>query len=268
MTKIWINNKIVEAGDAKISIFDRGFLYGDGLFETMRSYGGKIFKIDEHLSRLFDSSKALNINIPYSKRKLREASYNSIKRNALKDAYIRITVTGSENVIILIKEFSGRPRKNYIDGTSATVSKITLNEHSPLAGKKTLNFLNYLLAKEDARHSGYDEAILLNTKGNVAEGATSNIFLVKNGKLLTPSLNDGILPGITRRTVIGLAKKLKIAVAEKHISRKELMSADEVFLTNSLAELLPVIKINRTVIGNGQPGAITKLLYAAYRQTI
>ena len=266
--KVWINGKLTDAKDAKVSVFDRGFLYGDGLFETMRSYDGKIFKIDEHLSRLFDSSEALKINIPYSKKRLREASYNSIKRNSLKDAYIRITVTRDENVIILTKEFSGYLRRNCIDGISAQVSKIVLNEHSPLAGKKTLNFLNYLLAKEDARANGYGEAILLNTKDNVAEGSTSNIFLIKNRKLLTPPLNDGILPGITRRTVIDLAKKLRIAVAEKHVSSEELISADEVFLTNSLVELLPIIKVNRTTIGNGKPGPVTKVLHATYQKMV
>ena len=264
--KVWINGKMVNAKDAKISVLDSGFLYGDGLFETMRSYDGKIFKLDKHLSRLFDSSKALKINISYSKEVLRKALYNCIKRNVLKNAYIRITATRDGNVIIITKEFSPYPCRNYINGISAKVSKIALNEHSPLAGKKTLNFLNYLLAKEDAKASGYDEAILLNTKGNVAEGATSNIFLVKNRKLLTPSLDDGILSGITRRTVIELSEKLKIAVTEKHLSCKELLSANEVFLTNSLAELLPVIKINRTIISNGKPGTITKLLHAAYRE--
>jgi len=266
--KVWMNNKMIDAKDAKISVFDKGFLYGDGLFETMRAYGCSIFKIDEHLSRLFDSAKALKIHIPYSKKCLREAAYNSIKRNRSKDAYIRITVTKGGNVIILTKEFKGYPRGNYIDGTSAKVSKITLNEHSPLAGKKTLNFLNYLVAKEDARASGYDEAILLNTKGDVAEGATSNIFLVKNGRLFTPSLDSGVLPGITRRMVIMLAKEKKIAVTEKHLSCKELISADEVFLTNSLAELLPVIKVGRAKIGRGRPGEVTKLLHAAYRQLV
>lgn len=264
--KVWINGKLTDRKNAKIPVFDRGFLYGDGLFETMRAYDGKVFKLDEHLSRFFDSSKAMNIHIPYSKKELLKASYNSIKRNALKNAYIRITVTRDENVIILTKKFSPYPRGNYLDGISAKISRIALNEHSPLAGKKTLNFLNYLLAREDARASGYDEAILLNTKGNVAEGATSNIFSVKNGKLLTPPLDDGILPGITRRTVITLAKKLKIAVAEKHLYRKELTSANEVFLTNSLAELLPVIKVDHTVIGNGKPGPVTKLLHAAYKK--
>jgi len=266
--KVWINGRFTDSRDAKISVFDRGFLYGDGLFETMRAYAGSIFSLDEHLARLFNSSKNLRIKIPYSKKELREASYNIIKRNAVKDAYIRITVTRGGNVIIITKEFSGYPRRDYIYGTSAKVLEMTLDEHSPLAGMKTLNRLSYLLAKESAKAGGYGEAILLNTKGDVAEGATSNLFLVKNGRLLTPSLDSGILPGITRRTVIALAKELKIPVIEKHLSYKELILADEVFLTNSLAELLPLIKVDRAKIGRGRPGEVTKLLHAAYRKMI
>lgn len=266
--KVWLNGKFTDSRDAKISVFDRGFLYGDGLFETMRAYAGSIFLPDEHLARLFNSSKNLGIKIPYSKKELREASHSSIRRNRLKDAYIRITVTRGGNAIILTKEFEERPRRDYIDGASAKVSSMRSNEHSPLAGMKTLNFMNYLIAKEEAKAGGYGEAILLNTKGDVAEGATSNIFLVKNGRLLTPSLDSGILPGITRRAIIGIASRLKIAVVEKHVLYKELSTANEVFVTNSLIEVLPVVKIDSGLIGNGRPGNVTKLLHVLYRRMI
>lgn len=266
--KVWINNKFVDARDAKISVFDRGFLYGDGLFETMRAYRGSIFLLDRHLSRLFDSAKAIRMHIPYSKKALREASCDSIERNGLKDAYIRITVTRGGSVIILTKKIKARPRSDYINGISVKVSKIVLNENSPLAGKKSLNYLNYLLAKEDAMRDGCGEAILFNTKGDVAEGATSNIFLVKNKKLITPSLDSGILPGITRQTVIAIAKKMKISVIEKRVLPKELMSADEAFITNSIMELLPVKNIGHAKIGRGRPGEMTKLLHAAYRKML
>ena len=264
-----------------ISVFDRGFLYGDGLFETMRSYNGKVFKLDEHLSRLVSSANIVKIKIPLSKIMLKEAIYKNLKAKRLKDAYIRLTVTRGEGafslkpsapakpkIIIIVKKYEPNPERFYSRGISAKISDIRQNEHSPLSGIKSLNFLNYVLARMRAQDEGFNEAILMNTKGHIAEAATSNIFLVKNGKLITPSLDSGILPGITRRAVIGIAKELGIGVSERPVFPKDLIHSNEVFLTNSMSEILPVVKIGRAVIGKGLPGDITKLLHSAYKNAI
>jgi branched-chain amino acid aminotransferase len=279
--KAWINGKFLDVGEAKISVFDRGFLYGDGLFETMRSYGGNIFKLAEHLSRLFYSSKVIKLKIPYSKRTLEGALYKILKVNRLDDAYIRLTLTRGDgpftlkkdgrsrpNVVISAKEFRGYPQRFYSAGINAQISDIRQDERSPLSGIKTLNFLGHILARMRTQEDGFNEAIITNTEGRIAEAATGNIFLVKRRLLLTPSLDSGILPGITRGVVIRIAKGLKIRVSEKPISAGGLISADEVFLTNSLAEILPVVKIGRAEIGKGRPGEITKLLHASYRKMV
>ncbi|MDD5436431.1 MAG: aminodeoxychorismate lyase [Candidatus Omnitrophica bacterium] len=272
-----INNQT----SGRISVFDRGFLYGDGLFETMRSYDGNIFKFDEHLSRLFYSAKILRIKIPDSKEKLRKAVCGTLKKKHLKNAYIRITVTRGEgafslkrgrrskpNVIIIIKEYEGYPETFYSRGITAAISHIRQDEFSPLSGIKSLNFLNHILARLDAQRKGFDDAILRNIKGDIAEGATSNIFLVKRGRLITPSLDSGILPGITRKNIIRIAKKLGIFVEERAVLCADLARADEVFFTNSLAELLPVVKIGPEPVGGGKPGRITKLLHVSYRKMV
>ncbi len=279
--KIWINNKIFSAKNAKISVFDRGFLYGDGIFETMRCYGGKIFKLSEHLARLFHSAKTVNIKVPYSGIKLAKAVNKTLEFNKSKDAYARITVTRGEsafslaggaeigsNVVITVKEFTGYPGRFYSSGITAKISQIRQNEKSDLSKIKSANFLNHILARIDAQNEGFDEAILMNIAGDVAEAVTSNIFLIKKEALITPSLDSGILPGITRSAVIRIALNLGMKVRERRVSRKELLSADEIFLTNSLAEILPVVKIGSVKVGAGCPGRITKLLHKAYRQMV
>ena len=170
--------------------------------------------------------------------------------------------------MIIAKKYEGNPAQFYSRGISAKISDIRQNEYSPLSGVKSLNFLNYILARIRAQDEGFDEAILMNTKGHIAEAATSNIFLVKDGKLVTPSLDSGLLPGITRKAVIRIAEKLGIGVSERQICRKELPGSDEIFLTNSLSEILPVVKIGRALIGKGSPGDITKLLHAAYKRML
>ncbi|MDD5428730.1 MAG: aminodeoxychorismate lyase [Candidatus Omnitrophica bacterium] len=263
----------------KISAQDRGFLYGDGIFETMRVYDGKVFKLNEHIARLFAAAEVVNIKIPVSAAELKRELYRALKKNRSKDASLRVTVTRGEGpftlteekrpkptIMITAKKFGGYPPAFYSRGIRAEISDIRQNEHSPLAGIKSLNFLNYILARMRARKGGFDEAIILNTAGFVAEAAASNIFLVKGKKILTPSLDSGALPGITRSLVMGIAKKLGLKAEERPISPKELYGAGEVFLTSSLAEVLPVTKIGRRNIGKGSPGAVTKLLHASYKK--
>ena len=277
MSKIWINGKFVDSDKAKISVFDRGFMYGAGVFETMRSYSGRVFKLDRHMNRLFRSLDIIKIKHKYSKKYLREAIYKSLKINRLSGAYIKLIVTRGEgisykdifspNVVITAKDFEGYPGWMFNVGLSANITGVQ-NEESITSRIKTLNYLPYILAREEAKRRGFNEAILTNTKGCITEGATSNIFVVKNKGLITPSEISGILPGITRGVIIKIAKKMRISVREKLISRRELLNADEIFLTNSLAEVLPVTKVDSKRIGSGLVGDITKLLHISYQKEV
>ena len=280
--KAWINGRFIDIDKAKVSIFDRGFLYGDGAFETMRGYAGIIFRLDEHLNRFFDSLKVLRIRPPYDKRYLKKALYKSLKINNIKNAYIRLSMTRGEgrfdighkgaftpNVVVATKEFEEYPAWMYRDGLSAKIVKgISRNERSILSNIKSLNFLTFILARLYAKEAGFDEAILMNAKGHIAEAATSNVFLVKREKLVTPSLASGILPGITRGVIIEIAKRLKIRVMEKLVTRRELLDADEIFLTNSLAEVLPVTRVDSSKIASGRVGDLTKLFRISYQKQV
>ena len=280
-TKVWVTDKFVAEGDARVSVFDRGFMYGDGVFETMRSYAGIVFKLDEHISRLYTSLRVLGIRPPHAKERMKAIVNRSLKVNSLKSAYIKIVVTRGEgrfgigykdafkpNVVVVAKNFDGYPGWMFEKGISAEVAGIRQNDQSVLSRVKSLNFLGYILARFEAKDMGYDEAILENTSGHVAEAATSNIFLVKKDTLVTPSVLSGILPGIARATVIGIARKIGMPVKEKTVLRKDLLNADEVFLTNSLAEILPVTKIGPRRIGSGKPGEVTKLLRICYQKEV
>ncbi len=280
--KIWMNGRLVDIAHAKISVSDRGFLYGDGVFETMRSYAGVVFRIDAHLDRLSGSLKVARIKPPYSRKYLKKMIYKSLAANGLKSAYIRITITRGEgrfaldlkdvfrpNTVIVAKEFGEYPDRMYKRGIRAMcVNSTRQNEYSQVAGIKSINYLNHIIARLDAKGRGFDEAILLNTRGDIAEGAASNIFLVKDSALATPSIDSGILPGITRDVVIEIARKLKIPLKEKTVTYRELINADEVFLTNSLVEVLPVVNIDRRAIGNPSPGDITRLLALSYQKCV
>src|SRR3989338_258392 len=255
--KVWINKKIVDSELAKVSIFDRGFLYGDGIFESMRSYGGVVFGLDEHLARLKDSLDIVKIKPPCSGKELKKAIYGLLGSNRLKDAYIRLNVTRGEgrfaigleeiagpNVVIFTKPFIPYPSRMYEKGISAKVAAPRVNEYSPMSRVKSLSFLNGILARLEARADGFDEAILINTRGNIAEAVTSNIFLVRGSRLRTPSLASGILPGVTRKNVLGLARAVGLKPEEDTISYAELKGSSEAFLTNLLFEVLPVVKID------------------------
>lgn len=280
MHKVWINGKFVDSNKAKVSVFDRGFMYGDGAFETMRSYAGVVFRINEHLKRLSLSLKTLKIKVPYPVKTLKDNIGKSLCINNLRSAYIKIIVTRGEgrfglsykdifvpNVVIISKEFEGYPDRIFNCGINAEIIG-THNERSAIAGIKTLNYLAFIMARFRAKEEGFDDAILTNTKGYITEGATSNIFLIKEGVLITPAPESGILPGITRGVIINIAKTLKIPVREKTVSRKELLNADEVFFTSSLAEVLPVTKVGSKRIGPGKVGALTKLFRISYQKQV
>lgn len=281
MLKAWINGRLLDIDNAKVSIFDRGFLYGDGLFETMRSYAGMVFKIDEHLARLFSSLKIMKIKPPYTKKYIKSVIYKSLHINGLSSAYIRLAITRGEgrfglsysdkfnpNVVIVTKEFGEYPENMYFNGISAKVVNIRQNQFSPVSKIKSLNFLNNILARLDAKDDDFDEAILMNTKGYIAEGSTSNIFLVKGNSLITPTLDTGILAGVTRGIIVEIARNLRIKVREKFVTYRELLKADEVFLTNSLIEVLPVTRMDSKDISDGNVGDLTKLLRISYQKQV
>lgn len=278
---VWLNGSIIPSKDASVSIIDRGFLYGDGIFETMRSYGGRIFRLDEHLGRLFHSADTIELLIPYSLDQLREAACKTIEINGVFDGYLRLAVSrgegrpsldptdcGAPTVVILAKDFIPYPSGRYKTGLKAVVSSVRRNEFSPISRIKSMNYLPNILAKLEAKARKVEEAVMLNTRSHVACATVGNIFLVKNGSLLTPSLDSGILPGITRSAILELAPSLGVEVVEKLISTSELMASDEAFLTNSLMEVMGLVEVDGALIGRGKPDPITLELHRAYRELV
>lgn len=279
---VYINGTLVSQEEARVSIFDRGFLYGDGLFETMRSYSGQVFRLEHHLSRLFSALKILNISIPFNPLQLKKAVYYTLKANNLNEAYIRLAISRGEgslgpnpagcvspNVIIIAKNFEPYPAISYEGGLKAVVVSTRQNAASPLSQMKSANFLNYILARMEATSKGVDEGILLNTEGYVAEATTSNIFIVKDRTLSTPSEGSGILPGITRQAILEISSSTGIIKAfEKKVVLDELFESQECFLTNTLMEIMPLVEIDGIPIGNGKPGPLTIKLHQAYQELV
>lgn len=279
---VYLNNKLVPEEEALISVFDHGFLYGDGIYETMRAYKGIVFMIDEHIKRLFRSGDLIRLKISMSHEEVKEAIYKTLRKNNLKEAYIRLSISRGRGEIgldpelcqgptfvIIAKEFRKYPRKLYEKGVKASIVKTRRNAPEALNPKiKSLNFLNNILAKIEAKESDAYEAIMLNSRGYLTEGTTSNIFFVKNKTLYTPSVEAGILDGITRGIVIRTAKAKGIKVEEGLYIPEELYKADEAFITNTTLEILPIINVDEKTIGNGIPGPITKDLHRGYREGI
>ena len=269
---------MVESADAKISVFDHGLLYGDGVLEGIRAYNGRVFKLKEHIDRLFCSAHALLLDIPLSRADLCRATVETIRANELKDAYIRLIVTRGvgtlglnprsckqPSVIIIAGKIQVYPAEMYARGMDMVTVPTTRNLHSAVnPAIKSLNYLNNILAKIEANNAGVEEAVMLNSEGYVAEGTADNLFIVKQGKLLTPPLSAGALYGITRATVIELAEQTGLKVSEPNLTRYDLFNADECFVTGTGAEIMPVVKIDGRVIGSGKPGPITQQLVKEY----
>lgn len=277
--KIFIDGKYYSEADAKISVFDHGLLYGDGIFEGIRAYNGRIFKLKEHIDRLFYSAKAILLQIPMSHAQLMQATVETCRENGIKDGYIRLVVTRGvgtlglnpnkchkPSVIIIADKIQLYPPEFYHRGLDIITVPTTRSLHSALnPAIKSLNYLNNILAKIEANNAGCEEAIMLNSEGFVAECTGDNIFLVKGNQLLTPPLSAGALYGITRATVIGLARQAGLEVGEPNLTRYDVFNADECFLTGTGAEIIPVVKVDGRVIGSGKPGATTLKLETAYR---
>ena len=277
--KIYINGQILPQEDAKISVFDHGLLYGDGVFEGIRAYNGKIFTLEEHLDRLYDSATAISLKIPMTKAELADAIKNTMEANNMKDSYIRLVVTrgvgklgldpnkcATPQIIIITDTIELYPKALYEKGLDIVTVSTIRNHFSALDPKiKSLNYLNNILAKIESIQAGAGEALMLNKDGYVAECAGDNIFIYKNKTLLTPPTSAGILVGITRNVVMKLAAEMEIKVKEELITRYDLYIAEECFLTGTAAEIIPVVKIDGRTIGTGKPGKITSNLLKRYR---
>ncbi len=278
--KIYIDGKYYDEKNAKISVFDHGLLYGDGVFEGIRAYNGRVFKLKEHIDRLFYSAKAILVTLPMSHTAITEAVLETCRRNKIRDGYIRLLVTRgvgtlglnpfkckTPSVIVIADRIQLYPPEFYEKGLTIITVPTTRNLHSALnPAIKSLNYLNNILAKIEALNGGCEEAVMLNAEGYVSECTGDNIFIVKNGHLHTPPLYAGALYGITRGVVMELAREAGLPVSETNLTRYDLFNADEFFLTGTGAEVIPVVKMDGRVIGSGQPGAITRDLVARYKE--
>ena len=272
--KIYISGKFYEKEDAKISVYDHGLLYGDGVFEGLRSYGGRVFRLEEHLDRLWNSAKAIWLEIPISREAMAGAVRETLATNNLKDAYIRLVVTrgagslgldpnktADPQVIIIADKITLYPEELYQNGLEIVTVSTLRNHPAALSPRiKSLNYLNNILAKIEGLQAGCIEALMLNHKGEVAECTGDNIFLVRGETLLTPPNEAGILEGITRAAVMELARKRGLDVRETALTKHDVYIADECFLTGTAAEVIPVVKCDGRPIGTGKPGPITRQL--------
>jgi branched-chain amino acid aminotransferase len=279
---IYINGKYFSKEDAKISVYDHGLLYGDGVFEGMRTYSNKVFRLDEHIDRLYESARAILLTIPMSKQEMIDAVKKTVELSGLSDSYIRLVVTrgsgslgldpnrtSDPQVIIIVDLIALYDRKYYDEGLKIITASTIRNHPAALSPRiKSLNYLNNIMAKLEGLQAGCMEAIMLNHKGEVAECTGDNIFIVKRGQLITPSADSGILEGITRNAILELANTLKIPARETTLTRHDLLVADECFLTGSAAEVIPVVSIDSRPIGDGKVGPTTKQLMIEFKKLV
>ncbi len=269
--KIYITGKLVPQEDAKISVYDHGLLYGDGVFEGLRAYGGKVFRLQEHVERLYNSAKAIWLTIPMPQQAMADAINDTVKANDLDDGYVRVVVTrgsgslgldpnrcSNPQVIIIADVISLYPQELYEQGLEIVTVSVMRTHPAALNPRiKSLNYLNNILAKIEGLQAGCIEALMLNHKGEISECTGDNIFLVRKGVLYTPPIDAGILEGVTRQAVIDLAKQADIEVRETSLTKHDVYIADECFLTGSAAEVVPVVKVDCRTIGSGEPGPMT-----------
>ncbi|MEW6675419.1 MAG: branched-chain-amino-acid transaminase [Nitrospirota bacterium] len=276
---VYLKDRLVPQEDARISIFDHGFLYGDGVFETMRVYEGVVFMLDEHISRLYRSASMIKLDISFDPDFIKKAIYEALHANKLKNAYVRVTVSRGygpvglspelckeQTFVVIAEEFKEYLESYYKEGMKVIIAKTRRNHKDALNPQiKSINFLNNILAKIEAKEKGAYEAIMLNSEGRVAEGTISNVFFVKPPLLCTPSKDAGILSGITRGIVINLAERERIAVNEGSFTPEDLYSASEVFLTNTTMEIIPVCQVDNVRYA---VGSVTKHLHEKYKEVV
>lgn len=274
MTKVYINGKLFDKDEAKVSVYDHGLLYGDGVFEGIRVYSAKVFRLREHIDRLYDSARHIALEIPMTREQMSEAVQQTVKANNKNDGYIRLVVTrgagtlgldprktSDPQIIIIVDDISLYPKENYEEGLEIITAATIRNHHNAVNPRiKSLNYLNNILARIEAIRANCQEALMLNAAGEVAECTGDNIFLVKRGVLITPPLDAGILEGVTRNAVIELAQAAKIPFKEMTLTRHDVYAADECFLTGTAAEVIPVVKCDGRPIGTGKPGPMTRQL--------
>lgn len=280
--EIYISGQYFAKEDAKISVYDHGLLYGDGVFEGMRAYGGNVFRLTQHIERLNESAQAILLTIPMGKQALADAVNATLQRNKLSDAYIRLVVTrgagslgldpartSNPQVIIIADHIELYSKELYETGMEIITAATIRNHPAALSPRvKSLNYLNNIMAKIEGKLAGCSEALMLNHQGEVAECTGDNIFIVRRNVLLTPSINAGILEGITRNAVIELAQAAGIVVREVSLTRHDIYVSDECFLTGSAAEVIPVVKLDSRPIGNGIVGPITRQLSKAFHKLV
>lgn len=279
---IYVNGEFVKKEDAKISVFDHGFLYGDGIFEGIRVYNGNIFKCKEHIDRLYDSAKSILLDIGYTKEEITEKMAEAVRLNGMKDAYIRLVVSRGagdlgldprrcpkSTVIIIVEKLSIFPKEQYETGVRIITVPTRRNTPDALNPKiKSLNYLNNVLVKIEANQAGVSEALMLNAQGYVCEGSGDNIFVIKNNVIYTPPSYLGALEGITRNAIMELATEAGYTVKEEPFTRHDVYIADEVFLTGTAVEVIAVHEVDGRVIGDGRPGPVTNALLERFRRIV
>ena len=280
--KIYIDGEFYDKEDAKVSVYDHGVLYGDGIFEGIRAYNGRVFRLEDHLQRLQDSANSILLKLPMSLKEIEKAVVETVRINGLKDAYIRLVVTrgvgdlglapwlcAKPTVFCIASKISLYPKEYYDNGLAiVTVPTRRINPAALPPTIKSLNYLNNILAKIEAKQFGALEAIMLNDQGYVAECTADNIFIVHKGEIVTPATSQGALSGITRSAVYSIAQELGLTVRDNNMTRYDVWVADECFLTGSGAEVIPVVKLDGRVIGTGKPGPITQRVLAAFRRRV
>ena len=279
-SQIYVDGNFFAEGEAKISVFDHGLLYGDGIFEGIRFYNGRVFRLDEHLDRLWDSARSICLEVPMSQRAMTEAVLETIRQNDLRDGYIRLIVTRGvgnlglnpeqckkPSVIIITAQIALYSEAVYKNGLCVVTCATRRTNPSALnPAVKSLNYLNNVMARIEANQANADEALMLNDEGNVAECTADNVFIVKRGQIFTPPITAGALRGITRAVVFEIAAETGIKVTEADITRHDVFIADESFLTGTAAEIIPVVKVDSRPIGTGKPGPITARMIARFRE--
>jgi branched-chain amino acid aminotransferase len=278
--KIYIDGKFCSEANAKVSVFDHGLLYGDGIFEGIRFYNGRVFRLEEHLARLWDSARSICLKIPMTPQEMTEALLETIRQNHLRDGYVRLVVTRgvgnlglnpeqckNPSVIIIVATIALYHEDFYRKGLNiVTVATRRSNPASLNPAVKSLNYLNNVMARIEANLAGADEALMLNDAGNIAECTADNVFIIKHGQIFTPPITAGALRGITRSVVFDIAGGFDLKVTEADFTRHDIFVADECFLTGTAAEIVPVVKADGRLIGNGKPGLITTRIIARFRE--
>ena len=280
--KIWLDGEIVEEADAKISVFDHGLLYGDGIFEGIRFYEGRVFRLEEHIDRLFLSAKAILLKMPWSHAEVCEATLETIRANGLTDGYIRLVMTRGTgdlglnpylcpkpSMFIIASGITLYPAEFYENGLEVVTCSTRRPTPASLSPQvKSLNYLNNVMAKVEALKAGAKEGLMLNEQGYVAECTGDNVFIVKKGEVITPPVSDGSLDGITRQVIFDLCGEMGVSIREASLTRYDLYTADEAFLTGTAAETIPMVKLDDREIGDGKPGPVSMKLIEAFRKLV